>query len=86
MPGERIVISGTFFVDSESRMKAATRGPSAAPVLDPVCGMQVDPKEAGNAGRSAAHGAHVFFFCSDTCKQQFVADAGAPRKRTVAKP
>jgi RND family efflux transporter MFP subunit len=25
MPGERIVISGTFFVDSESRMKAATR-------------------------------------------------------------
>ena len=26
MPGERIVISGTFFVDSESRMKAATRG------------------------------------------------------------
>ena len=26
MPGERIVISGTFFVDSESRMKAGTRG------------------------------------------------------------
>jgi hypothetical protein len=22
MPGERIVISGTFFIDSESRMKA----------------------------------------------------------------
>jgi Cu(I)/Ag(I) efflux system membrane fusion protein len=32
MPGERIVVSGTFFVDSESRMKAATRGSSAAPV------------------------------------------------------
>ena len=28
MPGERIVISGTFFVDSESRMKAPTRGAS----------------------------------------------------------
>ena len=37
-PGERIVISGTFFVDSESRMKAATRGAPAAPVLDPTCG------------------------------------------------
>jgi len=35
MPGERIVVSGTFFVDSESRMKAATHGASAAPVLDP---------------------------------------------------
>ena len=31
MPGERIVISGTFFVDSESRMKAATHRSSAAP-------------------------------------------------------
>jgi Cu(I)/Ag(I) efflux system membrane fusion protein len=29
-PGERIVISGTFFVDSESRMKASTRRASVA--------------------------------------------------------
>jgi len=29
-PGERIVISGTFFVDSESRMKAGTRRASVA--------------------------------------------------------
>ena len=86
MPGERIVISGTFFVDSESRMKAATRATSAAPVLDPVCGMHVDPREAGNAGRTAAHGEHVFFFCSDSCKQQFVADPSRHAKRTVAKP
>ena len=70
-PGERIVISGTFFIDSESRMKAATRGASAAPVIDPVCGMPVDPREASNAGRTAAHGEHAFFFCSDSCKQQF---------------
>jgi Cu(I)/Ag(I) efflux system membrane fusion protein len=84
MPGERIVVSGTFFVDSESRMKAATRGASAAPVLDPVCGMPVDPKEAGNAGRTAAHGEHVFFFCSDNCKQQF--DPARHAKRMVAKP
>lgn len=86
MPGERIVISGTFFVDSESRMKAATRGASAGPVLDPVCGMHVDPAEAGEAGRTAAHGEHVFFFCSDGCKQQFVADPSRHAKRSVAKP
>ena len=86
MPGERIVISGTFFIDSESRMKAATRTTSAAPVIDPVCGMHVDPKEARNAGRMAAHAGHESFFCSDHCKRQFVADPSRHAKRTVAKP
>jgi membrane fusion protein, copper/silver efflux system len=86
MPGERIVVSGTFFVDSETRMKAATRTTSAAPVLDPVCGMHVDPREAGKAGRTAAHGEHAFFFCSDNCKQQFVAEPSHYAKRTVAQP
>jgi membrane fusion protein, copper/silver efflux system len=74
MPGERIVISGTFFIDSESRMKAAPRASTAPPALDPVCGMPVDPRTAGHAGRSAAHGGHRFYFCSDTCQRQFVAD------------
>jgi Cu(I)/Ag(I) efflux system membrane fusion protein len=86
MPGDRIVISGTFFIDSESRMKAATRGASADTVLDPVCGMHVDPREASEAGRTAAHGEHVFFFCSDGCKQQFVADPSRHAKRSVTKP
>ncbi len=86
VPGERIVISGTFFIDSESRMKAPTRRAPAAPVLDPVCGMHVDPREAGNAGRTAAHGGHVFFFCSDTCKQQFAADPSRHANRKVARP
>ena len=61
-------------------------GASAAPVLDPVCGMHVDPREAGKAGRTAAHGEHEFFFCSDNCKQRFVADPSRHAKRTVAKP
>jgi membrane fusion protein, copper/silver efflux system len=86
LPGERIVISGTFFVDSESRMKAPTRSVAAGPVLDPVCGMNVDPKDAGNAGRSARHGGHEFYFCSDNCKQQFVAAPSRHANRTVAKP
>ena len=92
MPGERIVISGTFFVDSESRMKAAAPearaapGATAAPALDPVCGMHVDAKEAGAAGRTATHGDHAFFFCSDSCKQRFVADPSRYAKSAVAKP
>ena len=86
VPGERIVISGTFFVDSESRMKAAVPRPSAAPVLDPTCGMHVDPTEAGDAGRTAVHGEDEFFFCSDDCKQRFVAEPSRYAKPAVAKP
>ena len=62
------------------------REASAAPVLDPVCGMHVDPREAGDAGRTAAHGEHEFFFCSDDCKQRFVADPSRYAKPAVAKP
>jgi Cu(I)/Ag(I) efflux system membrane fusion protein len=85
-PGERIVISGTFFIDSESRMKAPTREAPDEPVLDPVCGMHIDATKAGNAGRTAVNGVHVFSFCSDHCKQQFVADPARYPKRTGAKP
>ena len=84
--GERIVISGTFFIDSESRMKAPVREAAAGPVLDPVCGMDVDPREAGDAGHTAAHGEGEFFFCSDDCKQRFVADPSRYAKPAVAKP
>ena len=37
-PGERIVVSGTFFIDSESRMKAPARAR-----CDPVCGCRSEP-------------------------------------------
>jgi Cu(I)/Ag(I) efflux system membrane fusion protein len=92
LAGERIVISGTFFIDSESRMKAsapeASAAPraSAAPALDPVCGMHVNPGEARDAGRTVAHAHDVFFFCSDDCKQRFVADPSRHAKPAIAKP
>jgi len=85
VPGERIVISGTFLIDSESRMKAVAHEAPASAALDPVCGMQVDPKEARAAGRTATHGKDVFFFCSDHCKRQFVADP-ARHAKGAAKP
>ncbi len=92
MPGERIVISGTFFVDSESRMKGAAPQASAppeasaAPVLDPVCGMHLDLREASDAARTSAHGGHEFFFCSDDCKQRFAANPSRYATPAVAKP
>jgi len=74
VPGEQIVISGTFLVDSESRMKAVAHEAPAVTALDPVCGMHVDPNEIRAAGRTVTHGKDVYFFCSDKCQRQFVAD------------
>src|SRR5262249_42362206 len=52
-PGERIAASGTFLLDSESRLRAAgAYGPS---VKDPVCGMDIDKDKANEAGRKSEH-------------------------------
>ena len=48
--------------------------------------MPVDAEEAGAAGRTAKHGDHLFHFCSDSCKKQFVADPSRYTKPPVAKP
>ena len=66
--------------------ECAAPRPSAAPVLDPTCGMHVDPTEAGDAGRTAVHGEDAFFFCSDDCKHRFLADPSRHAKPAVAKP
>ena len=69
MPGERIVISGTFLVDSEARMKAAAGVFAFAE--DPVCGMQVDEKKATATGLLTQHLGKKYFFCADSCKHRF---------------
>ncbi len=75
MAGERIVISGTFLIDSESRMKTAARDLGGAVSEDVVCGMQVDEKGATAAGRRLERGGKTYFFCSDECKHKFERDA-----------
>ncbi len=74
MPGERIVLSGTFLIDSESRMKAAAAGSAAATSKDPVCGMAVEEKGAEAAGMKSEHAGRVYHFCSELCKKRFDAD------------
>lgn len=37
-------------------------------VIDPVCGMEIDPKTA--AGKSEYQG-QTYYFCSSGCKQAF---------------
>jgi membrane fusion protein, copper/silver efflux system len=70
MPGERIVISGNFLLDSESRMRRAAMGIST-PDTDPVCGMEVDQGKAEAAGRLAVYRGQTYYFCSDDCKKRF---------------
>jgi YHS domain-containing protein len=75
--GERVVVSGNFLIDSESRMKLAASGVPAtesAPDRDPVCGMEVAPAKA--AGHSEYRG-QTYTFCSRECKAKF---DGSPAK------
>jgi YHS domain-containing protein len=71
MPGERIVISGTFLVDSESRMKLAAAGIFGITVKDPVCNMVIDEDKAQAAGLKREYRGHTYFFCAEICVKQF---------------
>jgi membrane fusion protein, copper/silver efflux system len=82
MAGERIVISGTFLIDSESRMKAASQGIFGAVAKDPICGMDVDEKRAAAAGRKSEYQGATYYFCADECKKRFDAE---PARHALAR-
>jgi membrane fusion protein, copper/silver efflux system len=81
MNGERIVVSGTFMIDSESRMQAAAMGIYDEGVMDPVCGMYIDEKKARAAGRTMKFSGATYFFCSPECQHDF---EKAPKKYQAA--
>ena len=70
-PGDRIVISGTFLIDSESRMELAAAGTFNTIAKDPVCGMEVSPGKAEKAGLTSHYQGKTYYFCADECKEQF---------------
>jgi len=70
-PGERIVVSGNFLIDSESRIKTATTGMSGTGSLDPACGMMVDEGKSKAEGLTSEHQGKTYYFCSPQCKQDF---------------
>jgi membrane fusion protein, copper/silver efflux system len=74
MPGERIAVSGTFFIDSESRMKMAATGAHRTKSRDPVCGLDVDESTAKMTGNTSMAQGKTYYFCSDQCKQEFDAN------------
>jgi membrane fusion protein, copper/silver efflux system len=70
LPGERIVVSGKFLIDSESRMKAAAETPGIN-AIDPSCGMALDQKKAQVTGKTSTYRGNIYYFCSDECKLKF---------------
>jgi RND family efflux transporter MFP subunit len=70
-PGEQIVVSGNFLIDSETRLELAAAGMVRTMSKDPVCGMDVSRNKAEKAGRRVKVGSVTYYFCSDECKEQF---------------
>lgn len=93
--GQKVVGSGNFLIDSESKMRSSAlispsaikdahlpSGQHADALRDPVCGMQLDPNRTSSAGHSEKYQGEVFQFCSDKCQKKFQLD---PAKYTGVK-
>jgi RND family efflux transporter MFP subunit len=81
-PGERIAISGTFLIDSESRLELAAAGMVGRLSKDLVCGIDVSVNKAEKAGTKSIYKGKTYYFSSDECKQQFDKDP----ERYIGKP
>jgi RND family efflux transporter MFP subunit len=92
-PGERIVVSGNFLIDSESKLEMAASGMQRTLSKDPVCGMEIAPKKAEKEGWKTSFLGKTYYFDSDECKRQFQQDPnkflkepGAPSAEQVSSP
>jgi len=86
MAGEKVVVSGNFLIDSESRMKTAAAVSANKTSRDPVCGMDVSEQAAESAEHTMHYDGHTYYFCSQDCKVKFVADMGSYVAKTDGKP
>jgi membrane fusion protein, copper/silver efflux system len=85
-PGERVVVSGNFLIDSESRMQMAASGAPGAAATDPSCGHTVDMNKAKNTGRTSEYRGKTYYFCSADCKQKFDSDPERTLAQTAGAP
>ena len=86
-PDERIVVSGNFLIDSESRImmpvgNSTASAEKAKTVKDLVCGMDIDPKSPGTL--KTQYKGETYYFCSEHCKKSFEASPGEYVKKTMA--
>jgi YHS domain-containing protein len=75
-PGEKVVRSGTFLIDSESRMDLAAAGISGSLAKDPVSGMDVSIRKAKKAGLKSTYQQKVYYFGSAENRVRFDKDPG----------
>ncbi len=73
---EKFIADPATFIRKEKARVAAEQGR----VLDPVCGMSVDPKTAKHVH---THEGQTFYFCNPKCREKFIAD---PAHYLVPKP
>jgi YHS domain-containing protein len=85
-PGERVVVSGNFLIDSESRMQMAASGAPGAAATDPSCGHTVDMNKAKTTGRTSEYRGKTYYFCSAECKQKFDSAPERTLARTTGAP
>jgi RND family efflux transporter MFP subunit len=69
--GEKIVVSGTFLIDSESKLELAAQGMYGTLSKDPVCGEDVSVNKAEKAERKTVYKGTTYYFSSEECKQKF---------------
>ena len=74
MPGEKIVVSGNFLIDSEARMQQAAAGIIGKVGRDPVCGMNIDEDRAKTEGNLLEYKGKTYFFCEPQCREDFRKD------------
>jgi YHS domain-containing protein len=70
-PGERIVTSGTFLIDSESRIELAASGISGSLAKDPVTGVDISMRKADKAGLKSTYQQKVYYFASAENRARF---------------
>jgi RND family efflux transporter MFP subunit len=80
-PGERIVTSGTFLIDSESRMELAAAGISGSLSKDPVSGAEVSIRKAEKAGLKSTYQQKVYYFASAENRVRFDQEPGRYLKK-----
>ena len=75
--GSRVSIQLTEDDKTAVKIKIGT-APTPAQVLDPVCGMKIDPKTAGG---TSTHAGKAHYFCSKDEKAKFDKNPGAYIKK-----
>jgi RND family efflux transporter MFP subunit len=70
-PGDRVVVSGTFLIDSESRMEKAAAGDVGTVATDPVCGVPVSLHKAEKNGLKSFFKGKDYYFHSADCRDRF---------------